>query len=98
MASDLARKLYETAAGCAGPVVQPWSHVDPAHQAAWERIAATAERELDAVPSAQCDQALLVLASVVSILRRQGGYMTSEDQATMRGARALLAEHGRSVP
>lgn len=98
MASDLARKLYETAAGMAGPVLQPWDRVDPAHQASWERIAATAEHELDAVPSAQRDQALLVLARVVAILRRQGGYMTSEDQATMRGARALLAEHGMGVP
>lgn len=45
----------------------------------------TAKREFD----------LDVLAALVRILERTGGYMTPEDQAMLRVARARLAEAGR---
>lgn len=48
--------------------------------------------------AAERDGALDALESVVAIVRDLGGYMAPEHQATLRGARALLAGHGRSVP
>jgi hypothetical protein len=48
--------------------------------------------------AAERDGALDLLAQLVAIVRREGGYMLPEDQATLRAARALLAEHGRAVP
>lgn len=54
-------------------------------------------RKLELV-EAQRDAALDMLRDVVTIVRRIGGHMDPKDQATMREARATLAEHGRSVP
>lgn len=35
---------------------------------------------------------ILTLHKVLELVKRQGGYVTSEDQAMLRGARRLLAE------
>lgn len=48
--------------------------------------------------AAERDCTLDLLAALVGILGRQGGYMRPDDQASLRGARALLAEQGWSVP
>lgn len=48
--------------------------------------------------AAERDGALDLLEQLVAIVRREGGYMAPEDQAVLRVARALLAEHGRAVP
>lgn len=48
--------------------------------------------------AAQRDGTLNALAELFEILRKQGGYMTPQDQARLRAAHALLAEHGRVAP
>ena len=45
---------------------------------------------------AQRDAALDTLALLVDILRREGGYLSFEDQQSLRQARALLVETGRA--
>lgn len=45
---------------------------------------------------AQRDAALNALALLVAHVSRVGGYMSPEDQASLRGARALLCETGRA--
>lgn len=44
---------------------------------------------------AQRDRAVIALEHLEAVVTRIGGYMTPEDQATLREARATLAEHGR---
>jgi hypothetical protein len=46
---------------------------------------------------AQRDASLDYLILVVRHLQRVGGFMKAEDQAMLRGARALLAEMGRKL-
>jgi len=62
------------------------------------------EHELHVTPlaalelrTAERDAALSDLAAVVRILIRAGGYLTPQDQVSLRAAMARLAEHGRSV-
>ena len=59
------------------------------------------KRKSDAIAldlaQAQRDAALTSLRALVFYVQRVGGYMTSEDQAMLRGARALLAELGRRL-
>lgn len=45
----------------------------------------------------QRSAALDALSSLVRYVQRVGGFMSAEDQATLRGARALLAELGRKL-
>lgn len=47
---------------------------------------------------AERDYALDLLARLVAIMSRDGSYLAPEDQATLRVARAVLAEHGRGEP
>jgi len=47
------------------------------------------------VAKAQRDEALDALVRVLAILARDGGFRTSRQQATIRGARALVAEVGK---
>ena len=49
------------------------------------------------VIKAQLVDALNTLGRVVAILERDGGFRTPTQQRTLRGARALLAEHGRGL-
>lgn len=44
--------------------------------------------------AAQRDASLDALSSLVSYVRRTGGFMYPEDQELLRNAIALLAEHG----
>lgn len=53
--------------------------------------------ERTVLAEARTSAALDALAGVIGILRRQGGFMKPEDQHTYRAARALLAEHGRTI-
>jgi hypothetical protein len=46
---------------------------------------------------AQRDEALDLVQALLRIICGVGGYMAPEHQATVRGARALLREHGRSA-
>ncbi len=45
------------------------------------------------VAKAQRDDALAMVRDLLAILRREAGYRRPSQQATMRGADALLAEH-----
>lgn len=45
--------------------------------------------------TAQRDALVDALSSMVALVTKQGGYMSHEQQAAFRGARALLAELGR---
>lgn len=47
------------------------------------------QAERDAVADSLC--------ALVMYVQRVGGFMSAEDQATLRGARALLAEMGRKL-
>jgi hypothetical protein len=47
--------------------------------------------------AAERDCVLDLLAKVIAIVSRNGSYMAPEDQATLRIARALLAEYGRTA-
>lgn len=44
---------------------------------------------------AERDDALIKLQQLERMISRVGGHMTPEDQETLRGARAVLAQHGR---
>lgn len=46
------------------------------------------------VARAERDEAIEALRGVLAILKRDGGFRTPRQQATMRAARALLVEHG----
>lgn len=59
--------------------------------------AGVVEPEPIAVLRAQRDAALDLLARVVAILRRDGGFRTPRQQATIREANAVLVENGRGV-
>lgn len=43
-------------------------------------------------------EAVTYLRRLLAIIDRDGGYRTAEDQATIRGARRLLAELGATPP
>ena len=43
-------------------------------------------------------EAIAYLRRLLAIIDRDGGYRTAEDQATIRGARALLRELGETKP
>lgn len=45
--------------------------------------------------AAEKDALLDTVQELVEVVRATGGYTRPEHQATMRGARTLLAEHGR---
>lgn len=48
--------------------------------------------------AAERDAALGVLRELVAYVERVGGYMPHKDQETVRGARMLLAAHGKDLP
>lgn len=47
--------------------------------------------------NAHVEQLKESLAAVLAILKRDGGFRTPKQQATLRGARALLVELGAAV-
>ena len=68
-----------------------------AHRADEEREFAVM-RERCEKSTAERDAALTLLGELVAHVTRVGGYTTPDVQATLRTAKALLAEHGRSMP
>lgn len=58
-------------------------------------ITAAMGDESTQVTSAQLEEALSLLAALIAIFERDGGYRRPKQQATLRAARALLVERGR---
>lgn len=59
-----------------------------------EQILAHVARALE-VAHAERDAALAEVGRLVAYIRRVGGFMKAEDQAMLRGARAMLADAER---
>jgi hypothetical protein len=68
-----------------------------------ERIAdltaqlASSQPEPVKVARAERDDAIKTVKALLAILKRDGGFRTPTQQATMRGAEAMLAEMGQSI-